>query len=410
MYVQYEQTMVLGPTARTTLRYIRKVTLTSAMPASSRLGQLSRALHTEAKDGVEFREADGGLRQITLARPKALNALNLDMVRAITPKVVAWNTDPSTSVILMDGAGDKAFCAGGDVVDVAKSGRGGPDGKGTDGGQLSRDFFREEYILDHMLARLSKPYVALIDGITMGGGVGISLPADFRVATERTLYAMPETAIGLFPDVGGSFYLSRLQGQLGMYLALTGARLKGEDLLRAGIATHYIESKNLTSLISELESLSVDSSTDDVKAILDKFDNSTGAPASFEANIEEINEVFGAQSLDDLIQQLENLDSDWARKQLATIKSMSPTSLHLTFKQLRLGASMSLEDCFQMEYRMTQGCMRGVDFYEGIRALLIDKDKNPKWDPATIDEVPAETIEDHFKPLENDLVLDENTL
>ena len=187
----------------------------------------------------------------------------------------------------------------------AKSGRGGPDGTGTDGGELSRAFFREEYILDHMLARLDKPYVALIDGITMGGGVGISMPADFRVATERTLFAMPETAIGLFPDVGGSFYLPRLEGQLGMFLALTGARLKGEDVVKAGVATHYIPSDKLDGLLADLAQVTAGPDCGaDVEALLQRYDETSDAPGSFRPHMAEIEDCFGQASVAEVLHRL----------------------------------------------------------------------------------------------------------
>jgi len=346
--------------------------------------------------------ASGAMRVVTLNRPKALNALNLEMVRAMTPLVKGWAADDAVALIVMTGEGSKAFCAGGDVVAVVKSGRGGDDG-----GAMARDFFREEYILDHILATMEEtPYVAIMDGITMGGGVGLSDPADYRVATEKTLFAMPETGIGLFPDVGGSFFLPKLPGSFGMYLALTGARLKGEDVVKAGVATHYVPSENVDELIAALATVDKKNDYTAVAAIMDKFDSSTDAPASFAEHVAVIDKCFSQDSVPAIIAALEAEGTEWATKQVATLGRMSPTSLAITHKQLTLGATMPLKECFTMEYRITQGCLRADDFYEGIRAVLIDKDQNPQWSPATLADVTDAIVDDHFKSLgDQDLIL-----
>lgn len=340
----------------------------------------------------------GGLRSIVLNRPKALNALTLNMVKSIQQLTKEWSADSSVRVVTIKGVGGKAFCAGGDVVAIAKSGSGALG----DSGALARDFFREEYIADFALANLDIPYVALLDGITMGGGVGISVHGKFRVATEKTLFAMPETAIGLFPDVGGSFFLPRLAGALGMYLALTGARLKGPEVFRAGIATHYVLSENIPRLEDTLSAVQA-ASVSEVRAVLDSFQAPLPATTSLEGLLPHIHSCFGADSVEQIVQRLEALPSNkWATDTVQTMRRMSPISMKITHEQLRRGKHLSLAQCLQMEYRMTQHCMQGKDFYEGIRAVLVDKDQQPKWAQQRLEEVTPEQVAAHFAPVDGE--------
>uniref|UniRef100_A0A8D3BPU6 3-hydroxyisobutyryl-CoA hydrolase n=1 Tax=Scophthalmus maximus TaxID=52904 RepID=A0A8D3BPU6_SCOMX len=290
---------------------------------------------------------------ITLNRPKVLNALNLTMIRQIYPQLRKWENDNDTDIVIIKGDGGKAFCAGGDIRAVTEAGKVGDS--------LAQDFFREEYILNDAIGSCRKPYIALIDGITMGGGVGLSVHGRFRVATEKTLFAMPETAIGLFPDVGGGYFLPRLRGRLGLFLALTGFRLKGRDVHRAGVATHFVESKK-------------------------------------------VQKLFSSGSVEGIMQNLKADDSEFAKKQSETLSKMSPTSLKITYKQLQAGASLSLRDVLVMEYRLCQACMRGCDFYEGVRAVLVDRDQNPRWSPSTLEEVSEQRVQQCFSSLgERDL-------
>ena len=282
---------------------------------------------------------NGAIRTCVLNRPKALNALSLEMVRAMAPKLSEWSADDSVKAVVLKGAGPKAFCAGGDVVAVAQS----ASGALGDDRALARDFFYEEYELDYQIAKLPKPVVAVCDGITMGGGVGLSMFAPFRIATENTLFAMPETGIGLFPDVGGSHFLPRLEEGLGMFLALTGERLKGADVYQAGIATHYIASDRLASLESDIESdiesIGADATMAQVSTkigtILDGYHEATAEDQhssvdswSLAAHLEVIRESFTAASVEAIIEQLEaqGPDSDFAAKQLKALGRMSPTS------------------------------------------------------------------------------------
>ncbi|KAM7153146.1 3-hydroxyisobutyryl-CoA hydrolase, mitochondrial isoform 2-T2 [Macrochelys suwanniensis] len=312
------------------------------------LQHLNMSKHTDSAAEVLL-EKRGCAGVITMNRPKALNALNLSMIRQIYPQLKTWERDPETFLIIIKGTGGKAFCAGGDIRAITDAGKVGD--------RLAQDFFREEYILNNAVGTCQKPYVALIDGITMGGGVGLSVHGHFRVATEKTLFAMPETAIGLFPDVGGGYFLPRLSGKIGYYLALTGFRLKGRDLQKAGIATHFVESEKLPALEEDLMALK-SPSKENVADVLNSY-------------------------------------------HMKTINKMSPTSLKMTLRQLREGASMTLQDVLTMEYRLSQACMSGHDFYEGVRAVLIDKDQVPKWKPATLEEVTDEFVDSCFKSLGN---------
>ncbi|XP_039455822.1 3-hydroxyisobutyryl-CoA hydrolase, mitochondrial isoform X2 [Oreochromis aureus] len=338
---------------------------------------------------------------ITMNRPKVLNALNLTMIQQIYPQLKKWESDNETDIVIIKGAGDKAFCAGGDIRAVTEAGKVGDS--------LAQDFFHEEYILNNAIGSYRKPYIALIDGITMGGGVGLSVHGRFRVATEKTLFAMPETAIGLFPDVGGGYFLPRLQGKLGLFLALTGFRLKGRDVQRAGVATHFVESKKIPDLQKELVDLK-SPSAEDVSRVLDSYQSQSSLDAEkpfiLKKHLSDIDRLFSASSVEGIVKNLKTDGSEFAKKQTETLSKMSPTSLKITLKQLQAGASLSLQDVLVMEYRLSQACMRGYDFYEGVRAVLVDKDQNPKWNPSTLEEVSDQMVEHCFSSLgEKDLTL-----
>jgi len=341
-------------------------------------------------------ETKNSVGVITLNRAKALNALSLNMIRAMHPQIVKWKAE-GVKMILVKGVGGKAFCAGGDIRSLMES--------VASGGTVHEEFFKEEYILNHTIATLPFPYVALIDGITMGGGVGISVHGRFRLATEKTLFAMPETGIGLIPDVGGGYFLPRLRGQLGTYLALTGFRLKGRDAYHAGIATHFCASSQVAEVEQELLELA-DPSVSNVAAILDshhaacKIDQEK--PFSLEEHMGLIDQAFDASTIEEILHNLEACDSPWALKQVQTIQKMSPTSLKISLEQMRRGANLSLEDVLTMEYRLSQGCMHGHDFSEGVRAVLVDKDNAPKWSPCTLSDVTQGVVEEYFKPLPKD--------
>uniref|UniRef100_X1ZFR5 3-hydroxyisobutyryl-CoA hydrolase, mitochondrial n=1 Tax=Capitella teleta TaxID=283909 RepID=X1ZFR5_CAPTE len=353
-------------------------------------------LSTTAEDEVLMNKV-GSKGVITLNRPKALNALNLNMIRLMYPQIKEWEADPHTSMILIKGAGDKAFCAGGDIRGVTDAGKVGDP--------LSENFFKEEYILNNAIGTLRVPWIALIHGITMGGGVGLSVHGHFRVATEKTLFAMPETAIGLFPDVGGGYFLPRLQGNLGIFMALTGFRLKGRQVLRAGVATHFVESKFVSALEEEILALN-ETSEEKIDATIKKYQNEATldaeTPFVLEPHLEEINRLFSAANIEGIISDLERDGSEWAKKQLQTLRKMAPTSMKITLRQLHEGKKKSLQDVLQMEYRLSQHCMQDKDFYEGVRAGLVDKDQSPAWSPSTVEGVSDEQVNWYFSKLAND--------
>lgn len=358
-----------------------------------------RSSSSVATDEVLLGSADGkGV--ITLNRPKALNSLNLSMIRAITPKLKEWDSDSKMSLVIIKGSGEKAFCAGGDIKAVTEAGK--------TGDSLAKDFFYEEYILNHKIATMKKPFIALVNGISMGGGVGLSIHGKYRVATEKTLFAMPETGIGLFPDVGGGHALPRMSGQLGIYLALTGFRLKGRDVLHAGYATHFVESTKIADLENTLLELT-NPSPAAVEEVINQYHQQCeldkDKPFVLKPHQEQIDRLFAADTMEEICEALQKDGSEWATKQLETLMKMSPTSMKITLRQLREGAKLDIEDVLKMEYRMSQGCIRGKDFYEGVRAVLIDKDGKPQWNPSKIEEVTPEIVEEHFRPVENDLEL-----
>ncbi|KAK2526111.1 Hibch [Columba guinea] len=338
-------------------------------------------------------EKRGGAGIITLNRPKALNALNFSMIQQMYSQIKTWEKDPETFLIIIKGPEGKAFCAGGDIRAIADAGKAGS--------RLIQDFFRAEYSLNNAIATCKKPYVALIDGITMGGGVGVSVHGRFRVATEKTVFAMPETAIGLFPDVGGGYFLPRLSGKMGYFLALTGFRLKGRDVLKAGIATHFVDSEKLPALEKDLIALK-SPSTENIADLLNSYHVKSKVDQEKEfvldEHMEKINRIAIKQCQKNIVLPPFQISH--------TLNKMSPTSLKITLRQLREGASMSLQEVLRMEYRLSQACLKGHDFYEGVRAVLIDKDQSPRWRPAALEEVSDEFVDNCFKPLgSNDLKL-----
>jgi len=336
-----------------------------------------------AEDEILF-EHRGAAGLVTLNRPRALNALTHDMCVRMKAKLEEWAGDNSVRTIVVQGAGDRAFCAGGDIRTLYESGRAG--------GSYPREFYRDEYRLDAAIKHYPKPYVALISGIVMGGGVGVSAHGMFRVADETTTFAMPETGIGLFPDVGGSYFLPRLPGELGMYLALTGARLRTADVVYAGIATHVVLKDRRDAIVAGL--CDGRSASDVVHAASAKAD-----PAPLESDQARIDRIFSGETVEDVIAALEQDGSPWSAETLATIRTKSPTSTKLAFRQLREGRGLSFDECLRMEFRMVNRIIAGHDFYEGVRATIIEKDGAPKWQPARLSEVSDAAIAAYFAPL-----------
>lgn len=329
---------------------------------------------------------EGGLGRLTLNRPKALHALTTEMCRLMIDSLVAWGADPGVEAVLIDHAGERGFCAGGDIHAVAESGRGD--------GRAAREFFFTEYRLNALLFSYPKPVAAIMDGIVMGGGVGISAPANFRVATERTVFAMPETGIGLFPDVGGGWFLPRLPGCTGLWLALTGERIRAADCLLLGIATDYVESAKVEALktgIAERPS--------EIETLLTEFESDAGEPP-LARHRDEIDRTFGRDSVEAIFRALEEDGSEWAKAQLARLAKKSPTTMKVAFRQLHEGAKLHrFEDEMAMEYRIACRMSRRPDFIEGVRAVLIDKDNTPRWTPPRVEGVSESMLDEIFAPL-----------
>jgi enoyl-CoA hydratase len=336
-------------------------------------------------------ERRGRLGLITMNRPKALNALTHEMSLALDCQLKAWANDPKIETVAIVGAGDRAFCAGGDIRALYQS---GPKGR------LTQEFYWNEYRMNRRIFRYPKPYVALMDGITMGGGVGVSAPGRYRVVTEKTLLAMPETGIGLFPDVGASYYLSHMPGQLGVYLGLTGNRIQAADILYTGFATEFAPSAIMSEIATALENEEAD-------AVLTRL----GAPLDQVPPLKQhravIDRCFGHDTVEAIVASLEKEGGVWADQVRATILQKSPMSLKVTLRELREAASLDFEDCMVMEYRLVQAFMADRDFFEGVRAVIIDKDNKPNWQPAKLADVTPAMVDAYFKPLPRDLTFED---
>ena len=337
---------------------------------------------------------------ITLNRQKVLNALNLNMVRKIYSNINEWNKDNSISGVVIKGAGEKSFCAGGDIVSVYHS-------KGKPDSNLSEDFFREEYILNLAISNFTKPWISILNGIAMGGGLGLSVHGSHRIVNEKTLTAMPETAIGLFPDVGGGYFLSRMESK-GLYLALTGKVMNGIDTMYSKIGTHFIDNAKIDKLLEKI----INQTNYSKSFIDDLLLNSSVTKFEQESTLKEedknIKKHFNKEKLEDIFNSLEGDNSEWAKNTLKVLSKKSPTSMSVTIKQLSKAKNLSLKECLKMEFRICQAMMSKHDFYEGVRANLVEKDKNPNWDPRNILNVSDLLVEEHFKDLgEKELFIDE---
>jgi enoyl-CoA hydratase len=337
-------------------------------------------------DSEVLARVQSGVGRLTLNRPRALHALNRAMCQTMIEALQAWRDDDAVKSILIDHEGERGFCAGGDIRMIAESGAGDAS--------EAKAFFDTEYKLNHLLFDYPKPVTALVDGIVMGGGVGISEPADVRIATERTTYAMPETGIGLFPDVGGGWFLPRLPGQTGVWLALTGARLKAADTVFLGIHTHYLPSDALEAfraILAADPAYPID--------VADGLETDAGDPP-IEPHLPAIERLFAFDSVEEIFAALQADGSDWALAQLATLKTKSPQSLKVTLRQLRTGATLaSFADNMAMEYALGGRVVRTPDFQEGVRAVIVDKDNAPQWSPADLSGVSDAELDRLFAPL-----------
>jgi enoyl-CoA hydratase len=327
---------------------------------------------------------ENAVGRITLNRPKAIHALNRPMCEVMTQALLAWRDDAAVTSVLIDHAGERGFCAGGDIRTLAESGAGDAS--------EARAFFLAEYRLNHLMFDYPKPITAIVDGIVMGGGVGISEPAAIRVATERTTYAMPETGIGLFPDVGGGWFLPRLPGQTGVWLALTGARLKAQQTIELGIHTHYVPSDQIEALKADIVN------GGEPIAVAERYD--FRIPPGLSDHRAAIDRLFAFDTVEEIFAALEADGSDWALAQLAVLKTKSPQSLKVSLRQIRTGARLTtFADNMAMEYALGGRMVRTHDFQEGVRAVIVDKDNAPKWSPADLSGVTEATLAALFAPL-----------
>lgn len=334
--------------------------------------------------------ANGPIGHISLNRPKALHALTLPLCHAMSAALTEWAADDAVKAVILDHNEGRGFCAGGDIAFLRDSAL-------NDGGEAGRKFFHDEYQLNHQMFTYAKPIVAFMDGITMGGGVGISQPAKYRVATENTRFAMPETGIGLFPDVGGGWYLSRLGQRLGQFLALTGARLDGSECLWTGLATHYVPHAMLEDLKARIHD-----HPDRIAGILSE---PVGTPpkARIEANADKIAKHFNSERYEDILASLEAAAAagdDWAATERNTLGTKSPQTCKVALRQLAESAALTdFADNMRMEYRIASRVLTRPDFAEGVRAVIVDKTGDPKWNPATPEEVTEDLLDAIFAPL-----------
>jgi enoyl-CoA hydratase/carnithine racemase len=347
----------------------------------------------EIQTGVLIEEKNG-IGKITLNRPQALNSLNAEMVKAVYNQLLEWKKDPDIALLLIEGEGEKGLCAGGDMrkfYDLKESGV----------KEYAEQFFGTEYPMDYEIHHYPKPVLVYMNGIVMGGGVGLSFGASYRIVTEKTKWAMPEMNIGFFPDVGASYFLNKMPGSIGRYLALTAAVIKAEDVLYAGGADFYLESEKWSPLKQAIEETNwtLHTAAEDLEKLLEEHCHSSIETSSLALNQEKINEHFQFESVEEIVASLkrsaENGD-EWAEKTVNTILSKSPISLKVTLRQIQAGKNKSLHECLEMEMNLAMNFMTCDDFYEGVRSVLVDKDRNPKWNPAALEEVNEQTVEVFF--------------
>ncbi len=345
----------------------------------------------EANSSDILFECRGDVGEVTLNRPEALNAVTLEMLRSLDDRLIAWASDNAIGAVVISGEG-RAFAAGGDIRRLYEAGKAGDSYTST--------FFWDEYVTDWRIFHYPKPYVAIMDGVTMGGGVGLSVHGTHRVVTENTVFAMPETGIGFFPDVGGTYFLPRLPGRIGVYMALTGARLRAADCLYTGIATHHVPADRLGDLKRSLADAKLAGAVDPhdrVGEVLGEFATDPGE-APIAVLRERIDTVFDAEGVEEVTVKLRAAGDEWAEKTLAGILDRSPTALKVAFEQIRRGAQLSFDECLTLEYRISQAFMRGHDFFEGVRATIVDKDGQPKWRPDRLEAVGPADVQRYFEP------------
>nr|WP_321982634.1 enoyl-CoA hydratase/isomerase family protein [uncultured Cohaesibacter sp.] len=333
-------------------------------------------------------EKRGCVGLVTLNRPKALNALTIDMINALSEQLKQWESDEGVKAVVLTSASERAFSAGADIRFIYQN-RANPP----------YDFFRVEYLMNCAMFRYPKPYISLVDGIVMGGGVGLSFHGRYIAAGSKTLFAMPETGIGFFPDVGGAYFLPRMPRNVGIYCGMTGARLGQADCLKFGLVTHAVEPDQFASILEEI------SNGADPEVTLTNHAGDAQGQGLEEEKLVVIEDAFSGDSVSEIIAKLNANPHPFAKETLDLMLSRSPMSVHVAFEQMRRGATLSFEDCMALEYRILKRILKDNDFYEGVRAAIVDKDGAPKWDPASFDDVSTEKVQSYFLPLDQDLEL-----
>lgn len=357
----------------------------------------SEASHTDHLQDDILAEVRNHIGHLTLNRPAGLNAITLDMVRSLSQHLHAWADDPTVYAVVLRGAGEKAFCAGGDIRSLYDSFKSGDT--------LHEDFFVEEYALDLAIHHYRKPVLALMDGFVLGGGMGLVQGADLRVVTERSRLAMPEVAIGYFPDVGGSYFLPRIPGELGVYLGVTGVQVRAADALYCGLADWYLDSAKLADLDQKLDRLHWhESPLKDLQGLLAKLGVQHLPDAPLAALRPAIDHFFALPDVPSIVEQLQQVtvaDShEWALTTAALMQTRSPLAMAVTLEMLRRGRHLPLEQCFALELHLDRQWFARGDLIEGVRALIIDKDKAPRWNPATVAELDAHHVDSFFRDFE----------
>lgn len=339
---------------------------------------------TQESEVLSCIQGNAGL--ITLNRPKALNSLNLEMIRELMRILKSWEVDPSVAFVVIEGTGEKAFCAGGDIRSVYEA--------RLEGKREYKDaLFREEYQLNYYISQYSKPYISLINGICMGGGLGISIHGSHRIVTEKAVMAMPETGIGFFPDVGGSYFLNRCQGQIGMFMAITGEKIIGSDAIYAKLGTHFVSSDTIQKF---RENLLKATTAEQAKQIIDSS-SMTPPPSELSTLQPLIDEIFDGKTITEILDKLYAAKHPKAYDWVRNLAKKSPLSMAVAFTLLKKTKGMSLKKCLPIEFRLSQKFVEHYDFFEGIRALLVDKDNSPKWQPNHISKVKTAEVREYFK-------------
>lgn len=343
---------------------------------------------------INAKNAEVGL--ITLNRPQALNALSQNMCVQIYNQLHMWRDDKNIKAVIIKGAGDRAFCAGGDIRKLYEN-RDQPL-------ELKQEFFWHEYRLNHAIFSFPKPYIAILDGIAMGGGLGISANGSYRIATERLQLAMPETLIGLFPDSGASYFLTSIVNRVGWYLGLTGNTIQYHDAFALGLVNYVFTIQSCKELLSAITELTFSHDPHyDIKKLLNTFHVE---PPAAELDYDLINECFESNDIDNILNKLKEKNNEWCNKTYTQFMRRSPTSLKVVAEQLKRGSQLEFDDCIRMEYRLVTRFLQSHDLYEGIRSVIIDRDKKPSWQPASLSEVDEGQVLKYFEPLVQEIILD----